>query len=290
MISRFNRLADHRIELRHDREGTQRLPCPECEKGARDTALAVTIDHDGAVWQCFRCGFKGAVRDRVESITRPTERPPVKRPEPERHETLAPRWRAFWHECMPVTGDCVAGRYLRNRECVIPPKDGDLRWHPDTWHWPTQLRIPAMVGLITDAVTCELLSLHFTYLKSDGTGKADVDRAKLLLPKHRKSGGVIRLWPDEGVTYSIGLAEGIESALSLAHSHAPVWCCVDAGNLAALPVLSGIATAVVAVDYDKAGLIAYQAFATRWTSAGKEVRMVLPSEPGLDINDEARAA
>src|SRR5262249_19639033 len=51
---------------RHFRPGTQRLPCPECARvkhRPRDTALALTIETDGAVWHCFRCGFKGGTRD-----------------------------------------------------------------------------------------------------------------------------------------------------------------------------------------------------------------------------------
>ena len=47
------------------------------------------------------------------------------------------------------------------------------------------------------------------------------------------------------MTYSIGLAEGIESALSLTHAHTPVWATVDAGNLSTLPVLAGIETVVL---------------------------------------------
>ena len=69
-----NRLHEHGIALRHEREGTQRLACPQCDKGPRDEALAVTVEHGGAVWLCHRCGFKGGARDRRESIVRPPPR------------------------------------------------------------------------------------------------------------------------------------------------------------------------------------------------------------------------
>ena len=285
-----DRLAERGVTLRHDHIGTQRLPCPECNRGLCDTALAITIEHDGgAVWVCHRCGFKGAVRNRGESVTRPTESPQTKRSQPEHYTTLTPRWRDFWRDCRRITSGTVAAQYLRSRGCGLPPVDGDLRWHSECWHWPTQTRRPAMVGLITDAVTRAPLSLHFTFLRPDGTGKAGTERDKLLLPKHRKAGGVIRLWPDDVVTYSIGLAEGIESALSLAHSHRPVWCTVDAGNLAKLPVLHGIETVLVAVDSDRAGLKATRAFGETWSKAGKDVRLVIPERVGEDLNDVARA-
>ncbi len=290
MTSRFDRLAEHGIELKHYRDGTQRVPCPECDRGPKDTALSITVEHDGAVWQCFRCGWRGAVRERRESTVRPPERPQVKRSEPERFETLAPRWREFWASCEAVTPESVVGRYLAGRVCALPPADGDLRWHPKAFHWPTQTHGPAMVGLITDAITNAPLSLHFTFLKPDGSGKAEIERPKLLLPKHRKAGGVIRLWPDEAVTLGLGIAEGIETALALAHRYTPVWCAIDAGNLAALPVLAGIENLVVAADYDIPGLKACQAVAHRWTLARKTVHILHADEPGHDLADEARAA
>ena len=283
-------LTERGIALRHTREGTQRLACPECDRGPRDTALSVTIKDDGsAVWLCHRCGIKGEANGNRESFTRPPPKAPVKRAEPQRYETLAPHWRDFWGECAPITADSTAGKYLHGRACMLPPIDGDLRWHPKCWHWPTRQHLPAMVALITDSVTCAPLSLHFTFLKPDGSGKADVERERLLLPKHRKAGGVIRLWADEAVTYSIALAEGIETALSVAHAFTPVWSCIDAGNLAAFPVLAGIESLVIAADADAVGMQAAAYCSARWAKEGRHVAIASP-EAGRDWNDEARAA
>ena len=85
-----DRLRDQGIELRHDREGTQRLPCPYCDKGPRDSALAITRDPSGAVWICHRCGFKGSARDRRESIVRP----PPQRPKRDTRLYAASLWLA----------------------------------------------------------------------------------------------------------------------------------------------------------------------------------------------------
>ena len=284
-------LAEYGITPKHDRIGEQRIACPLCDKGPRDDALGLKLDADGsAVWQCFRCGFRGAARGDRESIVRPPQRPQTPRTEDQRHQTLVPRWRDFWDECEPLIARSIGARYLEERNCVVPPTDGDLRWHPECWHWPTQQRLPAMVALITDVVTGAPLSLHFTYLLPDGAGKADVDKPRLLLSKHCKTGGVIRLWPDEAVTYSLGLAEGIESALSLAHAHPPVWATIDAGNLSALPVLAGIESVIVAVDHDPAGVKGAQAFGNRWSKAGIDVRLVMPADRGRDLNDVAQVA
>ena len=283
----MNPMENIGINLRHYYPGTQRVPCPECDRGSRDTALAVTIeDDDCAVWLCHRCGFKGSTRHRVERATRP-QKPPI---DAVRHESLSARGRELWRECEPLRAGSLAARYLAYRSCVLPPSDSDLRQLAKCWHWPSQQHLPALVGLITDFVTCESLSLHFTFLKPDGTAKADVERQKLLLPKHKKAGGVIRIWPDEAVTYAIGLAEGIETALSLAHAYSPCWATVDSSNLASLPVLNGIETVLVAVDNDDAGAKAYEQFARRWVAAGVDVLKVISDTRGYDLNDEARAA
>jgi len=112
----------------------------------------------------------------------------------------------------------------------------------------------------------------------------------MLLGGHRKQGGVVRLWPDDAVTTGLGVAEGIETALSLAHGLTPVWACIDAGNLAGLAVLDGIEALTIAADHDDAGIAAANTCADRWARAGAEVRVVLPEIQKTDLNDVARAA
>lgn len=138
------------------------------------------------------------------------------------------------------------------------------------------------MGLITDAVTRQPLSLHRTWIQADGR-KADVDPPRLLLGGHRKQGGVIRLWPDEAVTVGLGIAEGMETALSLAWAFAPVWACIDAGNLAAFPVLSGVEALTIGADNDAAGAAAAQECAARWATADDEVFITKQAEN--DLND-----
>jgi len=149
---------------------------------------------------------------------------------------------------------------------------------------------PALVGLITAAADPHhLMSLHFTWVRGDGT-KANVTPARRYLGGHAKAGGVVRLWPDECVGESLGVAEGIETALSLAHYHAPVWACLDAGNLAALPAMPGINQLIIGVDNDDAGKAAAARCAQRWLAAGCSVQTVESTEPGQDLNDVLEAA
>jgi hypothetical protein len=108
------------------------------------------------------------------------------------------------------------------------------------------------------------------------------------LANHSLKFGVIRLWPDEAVTCGLGIAEGIETALSLAWAYAPVWATIDAGHMARFPVLDGIETLFIAQDQDSAGMAAASICARRWADAGREV--LVTNQRTNDLNDVLREA
>jgi len=260
------------------------VPCPRCDKGPKDDALSVSVRPDTILYNCFRCGWTGAERDAKTRATFTARAPAA--PKPARRRGLAAPDRARWEDAGKLAGT-IADTYLQSRRCFMPPLDGALRFLPECFHWPTRTTHPAMVALVTDATTNEPLSLHFTFLARDGRGKADVERPKLLLPGHEISGGAIRLWPDDAVTTGLGLAEGIETALSVAHLFRPMWSTIDAGHMAKFPVLPGIESLSIFVDDDDAGRSAARACAVRWHAAGREVARFV-SDGGGDFNDAAR--
>jgi putative DNA primase/helicase len=179
----------------------------------------------------------------------------------------------------PLSGTAGA-RYLNARGCAIPPADGDLRFHPAVRHESGYVG-NALVAKITDAITGEPMGIHRTWVTA--SGKADVVKPKMVLGP--KQGGVVRLWPDDAVTTGLAVAEGIETALTIAHDYRPVWSLIDAGNMAAFPVLAGIETLVIGADNDAAGLKGAQACADRWAAAGVDVRILVPEMAGSDWND-----
>lgn len=267
------------------RPGTHRRPCPECGKGSRDTALSVTVKPDGsAVWICHRCGFKGAKKDDRGPVLIHRGTPKAA---PAEHVKLSAFGRDLWRSCRPLAGT-VAQAYLEARGCRLPPVDGDLRFHPALRH-PHGYTGPAMIALITDAITCEPISLHRTWICSDGTKPKEATPPRLLLKGHRKAGGVIRLWPDDAVTLGLTIAEGIETALAAAWAASPVWALIDAGNMAEFPVLNGLEGLTIVADNDPAGLKGARACADRWQAAGIDVLTVLPP-PGRDMADVAAGA
>jgi hypothetical protein len=178
----------------------------------------------------------------------------------------------------------IVEAWLRTRDCAVPV-DSDLRYLPASERYPW----PAMVGIVTDFLTGERMSLHFTYLSLDGRSKAPVEKQRALLFNHEKRGGVIRLTADADVERHLGLGEGIESCLAVTkglgrQAHwLPVWATIDAGNMASLPVAAGIERLTVFADTDAKRLVwrngskveigeegqrAARTLARRWHEAG----------------------
>lgn len=258
--------------------GTHRLPCPTCNKGPKDQALAVTVEADGQwVAYCHRCHYSAHSGGAARVI-------PLTQPKASRKRIGLSDWaRELWQSCSPIGG--IAADYLHARHCVMPPTDGDLRYHSHLKH-PSGYIGAALVALITDQFTGKPLSLHRAWIHADGT-KA-TNPAKMMLGGHPIPHGVIRLWPDECVTYGLGIAEGIETALSLAWGFKPVWSLIDAGHMGKFEPLPGIECLTIAMDNDAAGIKTANECAKAWSRAGAEVRIT--RQTANDLNDIAREA
>ena len=265
-----------------DWHGARRQRCPACGRSDRDKTLGVTVDQGRGVAHCFRCGHIETIRGERRAGVAPMRSTP-------KHETLSDFGAELWSACRPVGGEARA--YLQARGCVIPPRDGDLRWHPALRHPPSGTAGPALVGLVTHAVTRTALSLHRTWVRADGS-KAPVDPPRMLLGGHAKAGGVVRLWPDEAVTTGLAVGEGAETCLSIACAFEPVWSLIDAGGLASFPVLRGVESLLVAADNDASGTgqRAAHACAQRWAAEGREVHVVMSPHTQTDLNDVRLAA
>jgi hypothetical protein len=115
-----------------------------------------------------------------------------------------------------------------------------VRFHPTLPRWsrdhndrPICLgRFPAMLALVSDT-DGRPLTLHRSYLRCDGLGKAPVPPPKNLMAHAQStplSGAAIRLVAaDTSAHGALGVAEGIETALAVqAMTGLPVWACVSA--------------------------------------------------------------
>ncbi len=92
---------------------------------------------------------------------------------------------AVWMQSVTIYGT-VAEAYLRGRgiTCDLPDT---LRFHPSCWHSTAQ-RFPVMVAKVEGGAG---FAVHRTYLRPDGSGKAEVDPPKAMLAA--VAGGAVRL-------------------------------------------------------------------------------------------------
>jgi hypothetical protein len=142
-------------------------------------------------------------------------------------------------------------------------------------------RLGCIVGVMTAPDTAKPTgAISRTYVDSD---LRKIAKAKTLgLPA-----GIIRLTPDEDVTYGLCLAEELETALSAtAKGLRPVWATGSTALMKAFPALSGIDCLTVMADHDPtaAGEKAAREVETRWRRGGREARVFIPESPG-DLND-----
>ena len=292
---RTNRVSDLISSLGTYSPGEHRLACPECAKGKTDQALAVRVDPDGCGrFLCHRCGFKGGFGgDLSRQVAPQVRRMPVGSTSRAALRDAAD----LWASSIEISPEDPAGTYLIARGCSLPPAGSDLRWlahhrHPCGWSGP------CLMARATDAITGEVRTWHRTWIDPDKPGtKARVERPRLLWAKLPKLGAVVRLWPDWSVTTGLAIGEGIENCLVAGQGRTPIWAALDAGNLAAFPVLDGIEALTIVADHDRpdrqgrrAGLSAADDCAARWVAAGREARIWASPVEGEDAADFARMA
>jgi phage/plasmid primase-like uncharacterized protein len=190
----------------------------------------------------------------------------------------------LWRGSRPASST-PANVYLKTRGLDGLPASRALRFCSDCPH-PAGRRLPALIALVTDADDWPL-GIHRTFLRPDGTAKANVEPQRATLGAFW--GGTVRLDP---LAPEIVVGEGIESSASAGRLlGAPAWAAISAGNLArGVRLPSEVRKVWIAVDNDPPGRkAAYHAW-MRWSAEGREVRTATPDGEGLDFNDILMAA
>ena len=194
----------------------------------------------------------------------------------------------IWRNTQRGAGS-LAERYLISRGITPEPWPAALRFHQ---HCPRPrddasklvASLPAMVALVEHA---ELgpIAVHCTYLRSDGSGKADVERQKVIFGP--VAGGAVRFGMPLAEQWFVA-AEGIETALAVAVASAmPVWAALSAGGIKNLVLPPEATSVVVCADHDATGTgeRAARDAAARWFAEGRRVRVAIPPEPDTDFAD-----
>ncbi|MER2520956.1 MAG: toprim domain-containing protein [Bdellovibrionales bacterium] len=185
-------------------------------------------------------------------------------------------------QCQPAA-DTLVETYLagRGHSCPATP---DILFHPDLTHWETKMGYPAMVGVVRNAQG-GVIGLHRTWLKADGSGKADIQKPKMMLGPC--SGGAVHLSDEVGEI--IGISEGIETGLAVqnAYPHLSVWAALSTSGMERIVLSPSVRRVVLLADNDKsgAGLKAANATAAKLAAEGRRVWIALPPKEGEDFND-----
>ena len=182
-------------------------------------------------------------------------------------------WQQTWAEALLAPGSPVE-RWLRHRG--IYPAKVDLDRMP-LRRMPRCPRgrdaMPAMLALMTHAITCRPCGIHRTFFLPDGSGKAVVDPVRQMLG----SAGVIRVSPDDEVELGLGIAEGIETALAvMAAGWSPIWAAGSLNAVRRFPLLSGVECLTIFADPKPHEVAGARACADRWFEAGREAIVRIP--------------
>jgi putative DNA primase/helicase len=203
---------------------------------------------------------------------------PVAKDEPDRDDAERTQTALrLWGASVPATGTLVE-TYLRARGIVMPIP-ATLRFHCGAKHARDKFW-PAMVALVTRGTDGAPLAIHRTFLARDGTNKAPIEQAKMMLGPCR--GGAVRLGP---ITDRLLVAEGIENALSATQATGQAaWAALSTSGLRTLELPVEARDVVVLADGDEPGEPAANDAALRWKRGGRRVRIARPPR-GFDFND-----
>jgi phage/plasmid primase-like uncharacterized protein len=136
-------------------------------------------------------------------------------------------------------------------------------------------------------VAGEQIAIHKTFLRPDGRGKADLPKTEQRETSCPMKGGAVRLALHRA-DLELLVGEGIESTLAAMQLFSlPGWAAICASGIASLDLPADVRRVVVAADNDMNGVGQRAALSARerWVVEGRSVRILLPPNPGEDLND-----
>jgi putative DNA primase/helicase len=200
---------------------------------------------------------------------------------------------AIWHEAQPAAGTIVES-YLPSRGILLDVWPAALRFHPacprprdEAGNFRPPL--PAMVAMV-EHVQRGPVAVHATYLRPDGSGKAEIPKKQQKASFGPIKGGAVRLGVLR-VGDGLAVGEGIESTLSVAAACAiPAWAALSAGGIRSLVLPREATQVIICADHDASGVgeRAARDAAARWLAEGRRVKLALPPRAGIDFNDILR--
>lgn len=222
--------------------------CPICRNGPKSDRFRFD-DKDGrGTWYCAACGagdgvrlvekirgvdFKGALEILEPLCGSVRFEAPKAKGSDEILTEARDEMTTLWRSAMPLSGHCLASRYLRSRKLER------LSWGslvacvrfveelPYFEEGGVKRMLPAMLAKYV-APDLKSAILHRTWLQEPGL-KADVATPRKMWRGRVPEGGAVRLAP---AAETMGVGEGLETCLSAAdEAGVPVWSCLSADAL-----------------------------------------------------------
>jgi putative DNA primase/helicase len=271
-----------RLNLQRSVRG-YRGTCPACAYPDAFSMKPGKADRIGLF--CASCGNREAITDAVVRAVGGAWTPPtatIPSDDPAALQRKLDKALSLWNGSTPATGT-LADIYLTARALAGLAPSLALRFRADCPH-PDQGRLPAMVAEVV-GLDGAFLALHRTFLRRDGSGKADIELPRASLGP--LWGGAVHL---DLIAETLVIGEGIETSASAGRLlNLPAWAAVSAGNLAQGLVLpTEVRRVVIAADADLPGKRAARSAAIRWQREGRTVRIAHPDIAGRDFNDILR--
>lgn len=202
----------------------------------------------------------------------------------------------LWSDSRPIERGTPAYEYFKRRcngwYADMACESASLRCHPGLNYKDGDQdfgKLPVIIGKVQN-LEGELITLRRIYLTPDG--RKAPGNCKRLTPglfAGASKGAALRLFePESGCPLIVG--EGIETTLAAVHLWGtPGWAAGDAGQMESilLPPPDMVREVLIAVDHDlnERGEIAARKLEQRLISEGRRVRLIIPENVGLDLDD-----
>lgn len=277
-------------------------PCPIC--GGADRFRWDNKDQRGT-YICSQCGpgdgqnlamqFTGRsfqdVSDEIDAMLgniKPDADQPKRDMTPDERRALLLRTYA---QTRPVEPGDLVHAYLASRgidEAIYPAAlrfgasmndgEGGVR--------PAMVAMVGVYGEVTPKGAPKYVSMHRTFLRPDGLGKAEMTAPRRMMPGELPDGACVPLSTFSGG--ALGIAEGIETAMSASALYGlPVWAALSSAGLRKWFPPAGCTEVAIFGDSDPkfGGQAAAYHLAHRLAVRGVEVTVHLPPNAGEDWND-----
>ena len=187
----------------------------------------------------------------------------------------------LWNETLDAKGSIVES-YLNYRGLLLQSIPRCIRYHPSLYHKPSGKSFPAMLSAVTKYGSDKIVALHRTYLKVDGSDKADISPNKMMLGQVK--GAAVML---TSTNLKLVIVEGVETALSVYTATGfSTWASLSAWGMVSVqvPPVDITQEIIIGADADATGIASANKLAVRLLDEGYKVSIAMPSQ-GTDFND-----